>query len=60
METEGREGSETELVTKKKGKQKSLTGIGASLINTAGIKRRATTSAKAQNSGYPKRLTLCE
>ena len=58
METVGGQGSETALVTKKKGKQKSFTGIGASLINTAGVNRRATTSAKAQNSGYPKRLTL--
>ena len=58
METVGGDGSETGLVTKMKGKQKSLIGIGASLVNTAGIKRRAT-FAKAQNSGYPKRLKLC-
>ena len=41
METIGGDGSETGLVIMKKGQQKSMTGISASLPWTTGIKRRA-------------------
>ena len=37
VETIGGDNSETGLVTKKKGKQKSTTGVGVSLTRTTGI-----------------------
>ena len=42
VETVGGDDSEMGLVTKKTGKKKLTTGIGASLTRTTGIKRRTT------------------
>ena len=52
----GRDGSETGLVTKKKGK-KSTVGIGARL--TTGIKRRATTTTTTTTTIKLFRPAIC-
>ena len=44
VETVGGDGSEMGLVMKKKGNNKSTTGIGASLTRTTGTRRGATTT----------------
>ena len=52
MEIVGEDDSETGSVTKKKGNQKSTTGIGASLTTGFRIKRRATTTSTPYNGTH--------